>query len=89
MKALLDINGRDRRPHNVAPDCWYYEESGGLAVYFRYPGKSDVVLVGIIPWRSIRASLKRNDARRLKRSAKKTLSERSHRAVLRESDIAA
>ena len=67
MKALLDQNGRDRRPHDVAPNCWYYEEPGGLAVYFRYPGKSDVALVGVIPWRSIRASLKRNDKRPNKR----------------------
>lgn len=66
MKALLDENGLDRRSHNVAPDCWYYEEPGGLHVYFD-SGKG-IILVGIIPWRSIRASLKRYDAAKARKA---------------------
>jgi len=58
MKPLLDSNGLNRRPHTVAPDCWYYEEKDGLHIYFHPPGRSPT-LVGIIKWRSLKASLKR------------------------------
>lgn len=57
MKALLDKNGFDRRPHHVAPNCWYYEETDGLHVYFDGAG-----LIGIIKWRSLRASVARANA---------------------------
>ncbi len=53
MKALLDSNGFDRRPHNLAPDAWYYEGRAGLDVYYRQQ------LVASIPWRSILASVRR------------------------------
>ena len=54
-KVLLGEDGLDRRPHNVAPDCWYYEKSDGLHVYW------DGKLVGIIKWRSLRASVARSN----------------------------
>lgn len=53
MKALLDKDGLDRRPHTVAPDCWYYEFKAGLKIYYQSE------LVGILPWRSIVASVRR------------------------------
>ena len=62
MRALIDDNGFDRRPHNVAPDCWYYEEPDGLHVYWLPPGHT-AILVGIIKWRSLKASLKRKNRR--------------------------
>jgi len=52
-KVLLGEDGLDCRPHDVAPDCWYYEESDGLHVYWN--GK----LVCIIKWRSLCASVAR------------------------------
>lgn len=54
-KPLLDDNGLDRRPHNITPDFWFYEELDGLHIL--YKGAS----VGVIPWRSLRASLNRKD----------------------------
>jgi len=55
-KVNLGYDGLDLNPHNVAPDCWYYEEPDGLHIY------RDGKLVGIIKWRSLRASIKRKDA---------------------------
>ena len=49
----FDAVGLSIDPKNVAPDCWYYEERGGLHVYF------DGKLVGILPWRKVEASVKR------------------------------
>lgn len=63
MKTKLDENGLDLKPHNLAPDCWYYEEKNGLYVYWLPPGKT-AQLICVIPWRSLRASLKRKDAKR-------------------------
>lgn len=53
MGALLDDKGFDRRPHNIAPDAWYYETPGGLDVI--YDGR----VACCIPWRSIAASYRR------------------------------
>lgn len=60
MKALLDQNGLDRRPHDVSNGLWYYEEKAGLKFYRLVNGRSEYA--GIIPWRSIAASLRRYDA---------------------------
>jgi len=60
MKVLLDKDGLDRRPHNLAPDAWYYEERNGLSIY--YNGK----LICVIPRRKLEASLKRINAARKK-----------------------
>lgn len=61
-KALLDKRGYNRRPINVAPEGWYYEESNGLHVY--HSGK----FICIIPWRSVRASWARAEKAKSKRS---------------------
>lgn len=61
MKALLDKDGLDRNPHNMK-NGWYYENKGGLEVYVRHSQMEGAVMArGIIPWRSIKASLKRKD----------------------------
>lgn len=65
MKALLDKNGLDRRPHDVSPSLWYYEEKVGLKFYHLVNGRSE--MAGIIQWRSIAASLKRYDASKANR----------------------
>lgn len=62
MKALIGNDGFDRRPHNIGPNCWYYEGTDGLSFYYEVPGVS-VKKAGIIRWSSLRASLKRHDAR--------------------------
>ncbi len=62
MSALLDENGLDRRAHMIAPGVWYYETRGGLELYWQ-PDRGPR-LVCIIPWRSIKASLKRKEATR-------------------------
>lgn len=64
-KALLDQNGLDRNPHNMAPDAWYYEEPGGLNVFFTTRNFNG--LVGRISWRQLRAALKRYDAGKAKK----------------------
>ena len=66
MGALLDNKGLNRKPNNVAPNCWYYEEPGGLAVYFN--GQ----LVGVLPWRSVAASLRRKQVARSKTAMQRT-----------------
>ena len=45
-------------PHHVKgdDDWWWYEESGGICIVTR-----DVGVLGTIPWRSVRAALKRFD----------------------------
>ncbi len=58
MKTLLDKDGLDRRPHRITNEFWYYEMSNGLWCYSDSIRKK---LLGVIPWRSIRASLKRLD----------------------------
>jgi hypothetical protein len=61
MKALIGKDGLDRRPHNVATDVWYYEMRGGLEIHWN-PPKDGSYLVCIIPWKSVRASLRRKEA---------------------------
>lgn len=61
MKAKLGADGLDVNPHQIAPDCWYYEEPGGIKIY--YNGS----LICIIPWRSIRASTERYTAERVRK----------------------
>jgi len=45
-----------RRPHNLAPDAWYYECEKGIEVYYERIG-----LVCIIPWRKVKAALSRKE----------------------------
>lgn len=67
MIAKIGSNGLDRMPHYVSRSLWYYEVPSGLELYHVDMGK-----VGVIPWRSIRASLKRKDASaKRKRAAKR------------------
>jgi len=67
MSARLDEWGLDRNPHELPRTqgrmrqehiSWYYEEPRGLNVY------SKGVWMGFIPISSIRAYIKRLDARR-------------------------
>lgn len=60
MSILRDKDGLDRKPHDLAPDAWYYEERNGISVYFN--GK----LICVIPRRKLEASLKRINAARKK-----------------------
>ncbi len=65
MRALLDKKGFDRRPHNIAPDAWYYEERHGLEIHWvTLNGNSR--LVCIIPWRSLKEALNRKSKREKK-----------------------
>ena len=49
-------------PKDIGERGWFYEEPGGLEVYVdtvgSTPGKP---FIGTIPWRTIRAALKRKD----------------------------
>lgn len=56
-KVALGDDGLNLHPINVTPDCWYYEERAGIAVYEEFRG-----LLAVIPWRNLRASLRRKDA---------------------------
>ena len=48
-------------PHVVNENWWWYEENGGLIVC-HYPSTTDLGTCRVeIPWRSIRAALKRKD----------------------------
>jgi hypothetical protein len=54
-----------RAPHSVGPqnrvlarEAWWYEETGGISVYIDRNGTVSAVK---IPWRSIRAALRRKD----------------------------
>lgn len=75
-KALLGSNGLNRRSQNINASWWYYEEPRGLLVV-RRPMTISTNTV-LIPWRSIRASLKRHDASILRKSKSKKSPERSH-----------
>lgn len=48
------------KPIHPAPDFWYYEEPAGLRCYYGKHGRAGE-LVALIPWRMVRASLKRKD----------------------------
>lgn len=68
MKALLGKDGFDCRSHKLLQPknsnkvSWYYEESRGLHIY------THDALVGIIPWRSLKASLGRYERAKLEKS---------------------
>ena len=34
MRPSIGQNGLDCNPHFISPDCWYYEKTNGLAIYF-------------------------------------------------------
>lgn len=52
-----------RKPQNLRPGAWYYEEFGGIDVIYEIymNGKFDRMGMIRIPWRKLRASLKRKD----------------------------
>jgi len=52
------VNRHSMYPQHIGPDAWYYEETGGLALYWTHAGKT--LLVCRIPWRKVRASLERH-----------------------------
>jgi len=60
------------KPHNINPIWWWYEESGGICVVHGVGGNASENMVNI-PWRSIRAALRRKDkpAQKFARKAKK------------------
>ena len=51
------------KPHKVTNDFWWYEENQGVAVCvsFKTAGGECIQEVRYIPWRAIRAALKRKD----------------------------
>ena len=53
-RVAVGDDGLNLHPINISPDCWYYEQRGGIAVYWEGHG-----LTAVIPWRNLRASLKR------------------------------
>ena len=55
-KVAVSDDGLNLHPVNIAPDVWYYEENRRISVYWEGHG-----LIGIIPWRNLRASLRRKD----------------------------
>ena len=52
------MNRHSMYPQSVAPGVWYYEETGGLALYWVHAGEA--LLVCRIAWRKVRASLERH-----------------------------
>ena len=58
MKGMADKH-LHLRPHNVTKQFWWYEDRKGLTICSEINGHS--FIVGDIPWRSIRAALKRKD----------------------------
>lgn len=52
-------------PQNISGDIWYYEENNGIDVLIhKLDGTHNIDIQFTIPWKMIRASLKRKDARR-------------------------
>lgn len=47
------------RAQHIAPDAWYYEEKGGLDLYWASNGFTR--LICRIPWQKVRSSLRRHD----------------------------
>ena len=59
---MADMNPRTlRNPKGASPkqETWLYEEDGGISIYFSTGGAGQ--RLGVIPWRFIRAALKRKD----------------------------
>ena len=56
-----------RTPHKIAhdPTAWWYEEDKGIYVVQEYYRAKDGLYLGtrsvVIPWRAVRAALKRKD----------------------------
>lgn len=44
----------------ISLTAWWYEERGGIEIYYQALGETQI-LVGKIPWRSIRQALQRKD----------------------------
>ncbi len=65
MKLSKHDDRQWRSPHKTDhPDIWYYEEDSGITLY---GAKQYGNLMGqTIPWRSLRAALRRYDTRRRK-----------------------
>lgn len=56
--------GRTFQWNTAIKDAWYYEDNGGISVYISVQKplvENDTVWL-TIPWRKVRASLKRKDA---------------------------
>lgn len=56
--------GRAPNWNAAIKDAWYYEDNGGISVYTTFQrqlAETDTVWL-TIPWRKIRASLKRKDS---------------------------
>jgi hypothetical protein len=57
-----------REPHDCASNdtlgqnVWWYEEASGIGVYANMPHRGGTRMA-LIPWRSLRAALKRKDAK--------------------------
>ena len=52
------------KPHNISNELWWYEANAGIEVVARFEDKPTgvvIVRIHVIPWRSIRAALKRKD----------------------------
>lgn len=60
QKVSLGFDGLNLNPIEVAPDVWYYEELGGIHVYFQ-PASKSPRLICVIPWRKLKSSLARKE----------------------------
>ena len=58
---------QQREPHDCASNktlgttIWWYEEHGGIGLYANWPPHNIGKRIALIPWRSLRAALKRKD----------------------------
>ncbi len=66
----IKISSRDlsQKQHKITSHFSYFEDVNGLWCYLSHDGKTE--MIGVIPWRSIRTSLKRYDAARAQKAAK-------------------
>ena len=51
-------------PHKITDRCWWYEQSGGIKIYVENTDDEDKYSHTeeyLIPWKHIRAALKRKD----------------------------
>lgn len=57
-----------RDPQHVCDGLWYYEDNGGISLVIDWaklhPKHETAQKIVLIPWRKLRASLKRKDAKR-------------------------
>jgi hypothetical protein len=61
MRDHPALRGHTNKPVQVAPDAWYYEEAGGLHIYYGQGGRAGE-LICVLPWRKLNASMKRHAA---------------------------